>query len=489
MPDATPPNGAPEVRPPRPGRRRPREVLDALSRPKVALMLALGFSSGLPFMLIGNTLTFWLAEDGVKLAVIGFLSWITLTYSVKFLWGAVVDRVKTPLLGFLGRRRGWMVATQVGVGAGLVGMACTDPRTQLGGLIAFGLLTGVSAAAQDTVVDAWRIESASDPDELGLLTAAYSLGYRAALIATEALILLLANAVGWPVSYGLYGGLMVIGIGAALMVREPAGADKVMEAKSALARVHPVRAAADAVVGPFVEFFRAHGVALAALMLGMITLYHLSDYMRGPMSNPYYKALGIAKPTIAYVRATIGLGGSLAGIALGGAASVRFGNYRTLILGAILQPIAVAGFALLAWRGGDFILFAAGGLKLTAFEAIMAFDSLAMAFSGVALVAYMSTLTSLGYTATQYALLTSALTWTGKTLKGFSGVLVDALHDGRTLLQAYGLFYLISAAIGLPAILLCLILAVRRPAPDASSLLVGEGTPEEGDAAVEVSPG
>jgi PAT family beta-lactamase induction signal transducer AmpG len=439
----------------------------ALSQPKVALMLVLGFSSGLPFMLIGNTFTLWLAEEKVKLAVIGFLSWIGLTYSVKFLWGAVVDRLQTPLLGFLGRRRGWMIATQVGVGAGLIGMACSDPRSQLAALVAFGLVTGVCAAAQDTVIDAWRIESASDPDELGLLTAAYSLGYRAALFATEAVILLLAGAIGWPISYGLYGGLMAVGVIAALLAREPPRADQVMEAKSKLARVHPLRAVGDAVVGPFVEFFRAHGVGLAALTLGMITLYHLSDYMRGPMSNPYYVALGIGKPTIAAVRGTVGIGGSVLGIALGGAASVRFGNLRTLILGAVLQPIAVAAFALLAWRGDDFPLLVAGPLRLTAFEAVMAFDGAAMAFSGVALVAYMSTLTSLGYTATQYALLTSALTWTGKTLKGFSGVIVDALHQGRGLLEAYGLFYLLCAAIGLPAILFCLILAIRLPLAEA----------------------
>ncbi len=424
-------------------------------------MMALGFSSGLPFMLIGNTLSFWLAEDKVQLAVIGFLSWITLTYSVKFLWGAVVDRLPAPLVGRLGRRRGWMVLTQIAVGAGLVGMACTDPRTQLGALVGFGLLVGVGAAAQDTVIDAWRIESAADADELGLLTAAYSLGYRAALIATEALILLLANAVGWPVSYGLYGGLMVVGIAAALLVREPIRADAVMEAKGLIARVHPLTAVGDAVVGPFIAFFRQHGWVLAGLTLGMITFYHLCDYMRGPMSNPYYQALGIAKPTIAGVRATLGLGGSIAGIGLGGAASLRLGNLRTLVLGAILQPIAVAAFALLAWRGGDWTVLTIGPLKLTGFEAIMTFDSLVMAFSGVALVAFMSTLTSLGYTATQYALLTSALTWTGKTLKGFSGVIVDGLQDGRTLLEAYGLFYLLAAAIGLPAILLCLILAAR----------------------------
>ncbi len=456
-------DAAPTAPAPRPPRRRAKDVILALTRPRVALMLTLGFSSGLPFMLIGNTLAFWLAEDGVKLATIGFLSWITLTYSVKFLWGAAVDRVGAPLLGGLGRRRGWMILTQLAVGGGLVGMACSDPRAHLGALIGFGLLTGVGAAAQDTVVDAWRIETAQDADELGLLTASYSLGYRLALIATEALILLLATAVGWPLSYGLYGGLMAVGVIAALLAREPVRADEVMEAKALVAHVHPLRAGLDAVVGPFLEFFRTHGVAMAVLMLGTITLYHLCDYMRGPMSNPYYKALGIPKPTIAAVRATIGLAGSFAGIALGGAASLRLGNPRTLILGAILQPLAVAAFALLAWSGGDFPLLAIGSFSFTGFEAIMGFDSLVMAFSGVALVAYMSTLTSLGYTATQYALLTSALTWTGKTLKGFSGVIVDDLQAGRTLLQAYELFYLLSAAIGLPAILLCVILARPRP--------------------------
>jgi PAT family beta-lactamase induction signal transducer AmpG len=447
----------------RPARRRFVDVVRALGRPKVGLMMALGFSSGLPFMLIGNTLGFWLAEDGVKLALIGFLSWITLTYSVKFLWGAAVDRFKAPLIGFLGRRRGWMVVTQVGVGAGLVGMAMVDPRAHLGWLTAFGLFTGVAAAAQDTVVDAWRIEIASDADELGLLTSAYSLGYRAALIATEALILLLATAVGWPLSYAIYGALMVVGVVAALLVAEPRSADAVMEAKAGDARTHPARGFYDAVVGPFIAFFKTHGWTMAGLMLAMITFYHLCDYMRGPMSNPYYKALAIPKPTIAGVRATIGLGGSIVGIALGGLASLRLGNARTLILGAILQPIGIAAFALLGWHGGDYGLISVAGLNVTAFEAIMAFDAFAIGFAGVALVAYMSTLTSLGYTATQYALLTSALTWTGKTLKGFSGELVEALQHGRTLLEAYSLFYLYSAALGVPAIILCVILATRRP--------------------------
>jgi PAT family beta-lactamase induction signal transducer AmpG len=448
---------------PKPAKRRFVDVLRALGRRKVGLMLALGFSSGLPFMLIGNTLGFWLAEDGVKLALIGFLSWITLTYSVKFLWGAVVDRFKAPLVGFLGRRRGWMVVTQIGVAVGLIGMALCDPRAHLAWLTGFGLLAGVAAASQDTVIDAWRIEIADDADELGLLTSAYSLGFRAALIATEALILLLASAIGWPTSYAIYGGLMVVGIAAALLAAEPAKADQAMETIAGAAKAHPVRGAYDAVVGPFIAFFGTHGWALAALMLTMISFYHLCDYMRGPMTNPYYLALHIPKATIAGVRATIGLGGSIAGIALGGLASLRFGNVRTLILGAILQPIGIGAFAMLGWHGGDYALVSAGGFDLTAFEAIMAFDAFAIGFSGVALVAYMSTLTSLGYTATQYALLTSALTWTGKTLKGFSGEIVEQLQQGRTLLEAYSLFYVECAALGVPAIILCVILAWRRP--------------------------
>jgi PAT family beta-lactamase induction signal transducer AmpG len=435
----------------------------ALSRPKVAQMLLLGFASGLPFMLIGNTLGLWLDEDGIKLAVIGFLSWIGLTYSVKFLWGAVVDRAPPPLVGRLGRRRGWMILTQVGVGAGLIGMALSDPRTHLPAMIAFGIVTGVCAASQDTVVDAWRIEIADDADELGLLTSAYSLGYRGALVATEALILLLATAIGWPLAYGIYGLLMVVGIGAVLWAREPVQGDAALAAQSQKTARHPILALGDAVVGPFIAFFRAHGLALAALMLGTITLYHLCDYMRGPMSLPYYRALGIDKPTIVAVRTTVGLAGSLAGVTLGGLVCLRFGVMRALILGAILQPIGIAAFALLARHGGDYALLTLGPLKISAFAAIMTADSVAIGFSGVALVTYMSSLTSLGYTATQYALLTSALTWTGKTLKGFSGVIVESLSQGRTLLDAYGLFYLLAAAIGAPAILACVWLALIKP--------------------------
>lgn len=449
-----------------PRKRRVWDVAAALGSPRVALMLAMGISSGLPFMLIGNTLGFWLADDGIKLAAIGALSWVGMTYTVKFVWGAMVDRIPLPLLGRLGRRRGWILISQIVAAAGLIGMGLADPKTQLGWLVAAAIIAAVGAATQDTAVDAWRIEIAADPDELGLLTAAYTIGYKTALIFTEAVILVFAKRIGWPSSYVIYGAAMAIGMLAALLASEPVAADIAMTAKTQDARRHPLAAAYDAVIGPLIAFFRAHGVAAAALMLLMITTYHLCDYMRGPMTNPYYSALLIDKDTIAAVRVAVGLPAGFIGVALGGFCSIRFGNHPTLIIGALIQPFAVAAFALLGFHGGDYPLIAAGSLQVTVFQAVMAFDAAVMSFAGVALVAYMSTLTSLGYTATQYALLTSALAFTGKFLKGFSGAIVEALHQGRSLLDAFALFYLLAAALGAPAIVLCLVLA-GRPKPTA----------------------
>jgi PAT family beta-lactamase induction signal transducer AmpG len=449
---------------PRP-RRRIWDVLAALGRPRVALMLLMGISSGLPFMLIGNTLGGWLKADGVGNAAIGFAAWVGMTYTIKFVWGAMVDRVPLPALGRLGRRRSWMLVAQVVAGGGLIGMGLCDPKTQLSWIIILAGVCAVGAATQDTAMDAWRIEIAADADELGLLTAAYSIGYRVALIFTESVILMSAEKVGWPTSYIIYGAAMSIGMVAVLLAKEPAAADAVMAAKTREAGRHPLLAVYDAVVGPLIAFFRTHGLAMAALMLLTITFYHLCDYMRGPMSLPYYETLKLSGTTIGMTRLIFGTPCTFLGIALGGLSSLRLGNRPTLIVGAIVQPLAIGSFALLGFHGGDFPLISTGGVSLTTFQAVMSADSICIGYSGVALVAYMSTLTSLGYTATQYALLTSALAFTGKFLKGFSGAIVDALQQGRTPDQAYALFYLLAAALGLPAIVLCFLLPrPKKPA-------------------------
>ena len=346
-------------------------------------MLGLGFASGLPFLLIGNTLSYWLGDAHVNLALIGYLSWVGLAYSLKFIWGAVVDSVPAPLFGRLGQRRGWMVWMQLGVVVGLAGMAASDPKLRLAALTGFALVTAASMS-------------------LGLL--------------------------------------------ATVMAKEPKRADRVLESK-ARAGFNP-RRVFDVVVGPFIAFFRQWG-PVALLILLTVSAYHLSDYLRGPVINPFYVQVGLHKSTVAAVRLAIGLPTTLVGIAAGGLFAARFGHMPTLIVGALLQPVAVAAFGLLALTGPS----------LPVFSGLTAFDDFAGNFAGAALIAYMSTLTQLGYTATQYALLTSALAWTGKLLKGWSGAAVLGIAHGGSMARAYALFFCGAGAFGAVAIVLCLLLA------------------------------
>src|SRR5262245_20102219 len=432
---------------------RKRDVLSSLGQPKVAVMLALGFSSGLPFLLTGNTLGYWLRDEGTTLKAIGFLSWVGLAYSLKFLWAPVVDRLDAPLFGRFGRRRSWMLLTQALVAAGLLGLSVFGTKHGLTSVGVLAVLVAFSSSTQDIVVDAWRIEAARDSDELGLLSAAYQLGYRGALLVTDALILISANHLGWPISYTMMAVLMGVGVGASFAAIEPSrvrpGAEALPESGFG-----SLRGFVDAVVGPFAEFFRAYGW-VALVMLAMISLYRLPEFLMGPMANPYYHDLGLSKDTVGAVRASIGLVGSLLGIAGGGLSAVRIGYFRSLIIGLVLQSVGTATFAILAYTGPDVRVFGAG----------MAVDNFGAAFAGVALVTYMSSLTTLGYTATQYALLSSAYTYVGKFAKGFSGVMVESLASGRTLLDGYALFFIGAGLLGVPALLLCVILARLQRQP------------------------
>jgi PAT family beta-lactamase induction signal transducer AmpG len=239
---------------------------------------------------------------------------------------------------------------------------------------------------------------------------------------------------------------MGVGVGASFAAVEPTRGGAASQNETVALR--SLRGFTDAVVGPFVEFFRAYGW-VALLMLAMISLYRLPEFLMGPMANPYYHDLGLSKDTVGAVRASIGLVGSLLGIAAGGLSAVRIGYFRTLIIGLIMQSVVIAAFAILAYTGPDVRVFAT----------VMAVDNFGAAFAGVALVTYMSSLTTLGYTATQYALLSSAYTYIGKFAKGFSGVMVESLASGRTLLEGYALFFIAAGLLGIPALALCLMLA------------------------------
>lgn len=419
---------------------RTAQALKAYLEPRSLLMLALGFSSGLPFLLTGNTFGYWLRDEGITLTAIGFLSWVGIVYSLKFLWAPIVDRVRAPLFGRLGHRRGWMALAQIVVGIGLVGMAVVGTQHGLIAAAVLAFLVAFASATQDIAVDALRIESARSSEELGLLSAQFQLGYRVALIAADALILIVAAGFGWPISYTLFGILMGVGLIATFLAPEPARAERAIEERAPLWNA---RGFFDAVIGPFVEFFRTHGV-MAILMLVAISLYRLPDFVMGPMANPFYHDIGLSKEMVGGVRGSVGLIASFAGIAAGGFFVLRFGLLRALIVGGVLQALAIALYATLAKENVDLELFAA----------VMAGDNFSISFAGVALVSYLSSLTSLGYTATQYALLTSCYAWIGKVSKGFSGQIVDGLAQTHGHLGAYAIFFVGAGIVGIPAIAL-----------------------------------
>jgi PAT family beta-lactamase induction signal transducer AmpG len=423
-------------------------------KPRALVMLALGFSSGLPFLLTGNTFGYWLRDERTSLAAIGFISWVGIAYSMKFLWAPFIDRVVPPVAGRLGPRRAWMLVSQIVVAAGLVCMASVGTNHGLLLLGAFALAVAFASATQDIVIDAWRIESAESGEELGLLTSAYQFGYRIALLATDALILVAAAHLGWSVSYIACAGAMLVGVAATLAAPESATADAVIAEKNRERPLGSAKGLADAIAGPFIVFFRSYGW-IALPMLIAISLYRLPDFLMGPMANPFYHDIGLSKTYVGEVRGTIGVAAALLGIAAGGACALRFGYVRALIAGGVLQALAVAAFASLARQNPDSILFAA----------VMSGDNFSTSFAGVALVSYMSSLTSLGYTATQYALLSSTYAWIGKIAKGFSGVIVESLSAQHGLMMAYRLFFVGAGAIGIPAILLFLALSAHRGRP------------------------
>lgn len=436
--------------------RTTREVLRALRQPKVLTMLLLGFASGLPLYLVGNTMGYWMREGGSELSAIGFLSWVGLAYSLKFLWAPILDKTDVPILGRLGHRRGWMLLSQIVVMAGLAGMAIVKPE---GGLVTFGVMALVAAfasATQDIVIDAWRIEISESGEELGLLTAGTQMGYRGALLMTDALILILAAHIGWAPSYWVMVALMGVGMFAVFIAREP-NASRMPEV-AGHAPLWSATGLFDAIAGPFIAFFKTHG-KWALLMLAAISLYRLPDFVMGPMNNPFYADVGFSKEFVGEVRASLGLVSTVLGIAAAGLSAVRFGFVPTLLAGAILGPGSNAAFAWVAYSGADHAVF------MTA----MAIDGFSTGFAGTALVTYMSSLTSIGYTATQYALLSSFYALLGKVLKGFSGVAVEQLAQGRTLFDGYALFFLGTALAGLPALFLCLLLVRRKPAMDAAT--------------------
>ncbi|MCB1856678.1 MAG: MFS transporter [Gammaproteobacteria bacterium] len=421
-------------------------------------MIFLGFSAGLPFLLVFSTLSAWLRDEGVSRTLIGYFSWVGVTYSIKVFWAPVIDRLPLPLLTRrLGRRRSWMLAAQVGIAAGLVGMAFTDPIANTSTIAMFALIVAFASATQDITIDAYRIESVSSNLQ-GAMAATYVFGYRVALLTAGAGVFYLAEFSSWPAAYLVMALLMTVGMATTLLIREtsasPLGSARWLEARvedklgiGRRSNGRMVRLAAwfaDAVVSPFVDFFTRNG-HLAMTILLLIGLYKVSDITMGVMANPFYLDLGFSKTQIADVTKIFGFFMTIAGAALGGVLVVRYGIMRPLLLGAVMVMLTNLLFALLAvteplvWR-----------LAL-----VVSADNLSGGIATSVFIAYLSSLTNTAYTATQYALFSSLMTLPAKLLGGFSGVIVDG--------YGYPSFFVYAALTGLPAIFLVAYLLANQP--------------------------
>jgi PAT family beta-lactamase induction signal transducer AmpG len=430
--------------------------------PRVAGMLFLGFSAGLPFLLIFATLSAWLREDGVTATTIGFFSWAGIMFSVKVIWAPVIDRMRLPLLTrWLGRRRSWMLLGQIGVATGLLVIAASDPSADIARLAVVAVMIAFFSATQDVAIDAYRIEAVAREVQ-GAMAAAYILGYRLALLVAGAGALYIAEFVSWPAAYAAMAACMGVGMATVLVIREP---EKLRDLAAEHGERLPERVAAmrlpdgvrrslawlyGAVACPFLDFFGRYGKA-ALMILAFVAVYRLSDITMGVMANPFYIDLGFSKAEIASVTKVFGFAMSILGAFLGGLLVARMGVMRPLVIGATLVAVTNLLFALMAQVGPDIRL-----LTLT-----ISADNLAGGLAGAVFVAYLSSLTSTAYTATQYALFSSLMTLPGKFMGGFGGIVVDT--------RGYVDFFLIAAAIGLPAIALALWVIHRGPRGQADA--------------------
>lgn len=426
-----------------------RESITLYGKPRVLALLFLGFSAGLPFLLVFSTLTAWLTESGVTRTTIGFFSWIGITYSIKVFWAPVVDKLKLPVLHrIFGQRRSWMLLGQLGIAVGLVLMALTDPAADVRLMAVFGLLVAFSSATQDISIDAYRIEAAEDKYQAAM-SAAYVFGYRLALLVAGAGVLYLAEYLGWRSAYLIMAALMGVGVMTVILVKKPenlrpAAAPVVdIDRQAGLSQ----RLAAwftDAVVGPFVDFFKRNGW-YALLILLFIAVYRISDITMGVMANPFYLDIGFSKTEIADVTKVFGFFMTIAGSALGGVLVARYG----------IRPILLIGGCMVAATNLLFAWLAVSEPTLVKLALVISADNLSGGLAIVAFIAYLSSLTSSAYTATQYALFSSLMTLPGKFIGGFSGVVVDA--------AGYPSFFTYAAVLGIPAILLvCLLIYLDK---------------------------
>jgi PAT family beta-lactamase induction signal transducer AmpG len=384
---------------------------------RMLVAFLMGFSSGLPLLLTGSVLQAWMKEEGVDLGTIGLFALVGLPYTLKFLWAPLVDRFCIPVFG---RRRGWLLALQVALVLALAGLGQTQPAISPLSVALAALLVTFFSASQDIVIDAYRREALSD-EELGLGASLYVNGYRVGMLLASGGGLILADHIPFSAVYGVMACFMGVGMLTTLLAPEPAVEEGVP------------RTLAEAVVQPFVDYFRR---ADALWILLFILLYKIGDTMASHMTTPFYLDLGFSKTEIGAVVKLFGFWATILGGLLGGVLILRLGMYRSLWIFGILQAVSTAGFAVLAVIGD----------RLTGLALVIAFENLSGGMGTAAFVAFMASLTNRKFTATQYALLSS--------LMGVPRVIIAAPTGFMAETMGWVTFFVFCALIALPGLLL-----------------------------------
>jgi MFS transporter, PAT family, beta-lactamase induction signal transducer AmpG len=398
--------GAPTARKP--------SIWQAFSQPSAWTLCLLGFSSGLPFLLISVTLAYWLKDNGIVLKDITMIASAAMTYALKFIWAPLLDHWRLPLFRRLGQRRGWLLFAQLGVFVGLLAMAALTPK-QLPLFVAATLWAAFMGATQDIAIDAYRIEIAP-PSAQGALVATYSLGYRIGLLMSGALALILADHIPWSTVYTLMAVMMLPPIVTTLMMREPE-----------VGRLAPARwldAMREGVIDPFTDFFRRYGWIVAGLTLLFILLFKIPEQaLVGGFIGPFYRDMGFSKTEIGAITKIYGVWIGMAGVFAGGAAVARWGAWRTLGICIVLGAISNLLYLLLIGHQGQVAMLTLAISGQNFFEGML----------GPPAVAFLSLLVNRQHTATQYALLSSLVNLPGKVLGFFAGGIVAVVGYGGYL--------------------------------------------------------
>lgn len=392
---------------------------------------SLGFSSGLPYILIFSTLGVWLADIGIDLSLIGFFAWIVLTYSLKFLWAPLVDNFSVPFLNRLGYRKSWILLSQISIAICLLLLSIVNPLDSLQVFAFIAFLVAFSGSVQDIAIDAFRIELA-DLNQQGNLAASYQFGYRMAILISSSFALIFASDYGWTLTYQVMSLLMLIGIIGVLICPE--------EVNVNLKRL----TLQNSIVEPLKDFVRRFGLYFASFLLMIVATYRLTDIVMGPMASPFYLEKGYTLKEIGYIVKVVAVIASIVGFFLGGLLVKRLGVKVTLIIGAFLVLMTNLSFSLVAILEKDLYLLGW----------VVGADSLAAGVVGTANITFLTSLVSKKYTAVQYALLTSFMMLPGKLFSGFSGMLANFFKYEFGEENGWMAFFIFTSLLTLPSLLL-----------------------------------